>query len=196
MKNIFKVATIAVLAAGVSSNAFAAASDSTEIEINATAENVCYISSAPSNTGSNSNLITSDIDNSLVEIADFIDDTTALLNPATIILNYGDSYCNYGHSIQMQSANGGLAQTSGASQVAGSGTFINHVNYTATATMALQSNSLTTNGTGVETSTATGVSGANRANLIVNIVLDNTPTDPVLQGEYEDTLTVKIGATI
>ena len=206
MKKIILSVASAALVAGYATIAMSAASDDTKITITGTAENVCRVggvaaSDPTASAVTNVTSTTLDNDASTLTITDFIVDATAILNDAASTLTYADSYCNYAHSISMSAANGGLDHD-GVVTVTG-GTFTQHVNYTATATMGSQSNVLTlaesttaVHGATAVKSTATAVAGANRADLTVAIDIDQSPTDPVLAGVFTDTLCIQIGAAL
>ena len=201
---IFGLASVALLA-GTATTAMSAADDDTKITITGTAENVCRIGgvlASDPTAGAVTNITSTTLGNnaSTLTITDFVVDATAILNDAASTLTYADSYCNYAHNISMSAANGGLDHD-GVVSVTG-GTFTQHVNYTAIATMGAQSNTLTlaesttaVHGAAV-VSTATAVAGANRADLTVAIDIDQSPTDPVLAGVYTDTLCIQIGAAL
>lgn len=175
----------------VSSSAFAADDATTDIIIEGTAEEVCQIPSGPvqqsaTNASAAGNVVTLD---------DFIDDIDATVNAASITLQFENVMCNYAAKLSLESASGGLAQqTGGSTAVSGSGSFLNHVNYTAGAVWGTVTApaTLTTGTGGVVTEQNAG--GANLADLDVTISTADGST-PVLEGSYSDTLTVKVGPT-
>lgn len=175
----------------------AADSASSAITIQGVAENVCNIPTAPG-TGTPSNITVgaSTAATTALTITDFINDTTAVANSASITLTFANAMCNYAHNLGLKTTNGGLTQQAGGSTaVGGSGTFLSRVDYTASASFGgVTTSNLVTAGTAAA-SVSSGVSGANLGDLVVTFSIAAGAV-PVLQGTYQDTLTVKIGAAI
>ncbi len=178
-------------------------SDQTSIEINADAEPVCFIASTPSEAlNSGFNVISTAADKSVVELDNFIDSQTAFFVPGARALKlvFSDVYCNHSHTLSVQVANGGLVNiTPGAGAVPGSGSFVSHLNYIISAELGgIASVSMTTDGTPLKTVTYTpDIPGAFRGQLDINVTIVPTPLGaPVLAGDYSDTATVQIGASL
>ena len=195
MKKLVLLAAGAALLAGP---AFAAPSASNDITINGTAPQVCTLGN-PNTTGSATNATFAGTTVSVTALASATD---ASLNQTSVTLRYA-GLCNYAHNVGLKSANGGLVNASGAANapVAGSGTFIQRVGYTATANWAGANDVLATSNS-TTSYVAPGVvkanwsvAGANQGNLDVNVAIASSST-PVVAGTYGDTLTVGIGAAL
>lgn len=115
---------------------------------------------------------------------------------------WGDSYCNGAHEIQIDSANDGMTQ-SGAVQPTGSDAFDLSINYTATISEWGAAPSFTTDGTATNSTAEADVATAFRNDGITTgtpretagltlTVATVAGSNPLLEGDYTDTITVFI----
>jgi hypothetical protein len=168
--------------------AMAGSSDSTSLTLSGTAGNVCKLS-GQTVASANDN---SSYANGIYSINAFIDANTAFPKASSGTITLTQAYCNYGTTIEITSDNKGLKNT--GTQVAPSD-FLTHVDYTVTAswgavTLAVLDTASTPN---AKITQDTGA--ANKGDIVLTIA---TPTlqVPALAGEYNDTIRIKIGASI
>lgn len=192
-KYIVSAAAVAA-AMALTTAAQAAPSASSDITITGVAESVCNIPSAPApSANTNFTVGASTAAATALTVTDFINDTTALANAAAITLTFGSAMCNYAHVLDLRTLNGGLLNAAPPAIVAG--TFLDRVDYSASATFGGTTANLTTDGTAGLTNGGQAVAGANIGNLVLTITISAGAT-PVLVGTYTDTLRVQIGAAI
>ena len=172
---------------GVPGQAGADQSSSTQISITGVAWPVCQLPS-PKAAGSSY----ASFDNSTVTFTQFLDPQTALVQPSNITLRFAGAMCNYNANVSLSSKNGGLVSSSTPTALSGAGSFLQIVPYTVTAAWG-------TVGVTLDTSTGTSATapagGANAADLTLTIATQKSAL-PVMQGVYQDTLIVKIGAQL
>lgn len=200
-----RLAALAVAGLAFGGVAHGADTDNTAVTLNGTAEPTAYFSTAPViglGTNNNMSLTTAGDAASVVTVDDFIDDTTAKVNLGSAIsLKYADVYANYAHFLGVQVTNGGLIDTTPTNVVGEiTGTFIKRIDYQVSAvhTASGLSASVITNGTAGQKTNSGPSGGAARGDLEVQITLraPANPNDPVLAGDYSDTITIQIGAAI
>ena len=127
-----------------------------------------------------------------INITQFIDPNTALVTPASLSLQFPNTMCNYSAKVSLQSKSGGLVASNGSAVANSSGAFLQNVPYTVNASWGSFSLLLDTSTS--KGSTVVGdTSGATAGNLTLTIATAAS-TLPVPQGNYQDTLTLKIGA--
>lgn len=165
-------------------------SASAQFTITGTAPKICTLP-APQATGTATNATFTSGSNT-VSLTQFVNPTTALVNASSLSVQFPNTLCNYSANISLQSANGGLTVSGGPSVVGGSGTFLQNVPYQVTAVWGAVTTTLDT--TQAKTVTQ-NTGGANSGNLTLNFAVQPS-TLPAVQGTYQDTLTVKIGATL
>jgi len=185
-KSIAGVAALSLLAVVP---AFAAASASSNITINGSVADTCTLTMGASSAATNSTFATNTI-----SITNLADATTAQSVTASQTLNFA-GMCNYAHSISLESANGGLTHDGSVTVVGG--TFDDLVEYDVSSNWASAGAALDAEG-GATVKDVQSVSGANAesaAELSFNID-NNGGTDPLLAGNYTDTVTIQLGAAL
>lgn len=203
MKRVLMAAAAASLFA--SPAAFAADSQTTNITIEGTVANTCVMGT-PGFLGTNASqtALAGNAGTSAVEITSLaVSADDAALAAVEFTLTYSDSYCNYAHSVDLNSANGGLVDATPIDVVAGSGDFVRRIGYDSTLTWAdgaaivsdVDPTTSTAQATGTAIDgTAAPVSGAFRGDLVLGVVIASNP-NPVVAGTYNETLTVTMGPT-
>ena len=170
------------------------ASDSatTQFTITGTAPNICSLP-APQTTGTANNATFA---SNTVNITQLVNPTTALVVPSSLALQFPNTLCNYNATVSLQSKSGGLISSGGSTIASGSGTFLQNVPYTVTASWGSFNLTLDTSklsGSSMTASSQTG--GAIAGNLTLTFATQASAL-PVLQGAYQDTVTFKIGASL
>ena len=174
----------------LTSAAMAQDSASTQITVTGTAPKVCVLST-PVTTGTATNATFA---SNSINITQFIDPATALVTPSSLSLQFPNTLCNYSATVSLKSQSGGLVSTNASTVANGSGAFLQNVPYIANAswgTFNLALDTSTSKGAAVTASNVT--SGATAGNLTLTIATVAS-SQPVPQGTYQDTLTLKIGA--
>ena len=189
------------LALGVAAGATAVqagTSDSDDIAVTASQAKVCIINTV----GGEDTAIA-------LGAADGTDGDALLDTALTGTEVYADTYCNAAHTVSLASANGGLTlQAGGSSADATSDAFTSEIEYQAVISLWATAGNITldteTDGTTAVTGTVSdafrndGSSGTNAGStgdgLTVTVTTD-TYTDPVLQGDYADTITLTLTAS-
>jgi hypothetical protein len=185
----------AMLLAGIIAGGPAAAQQSgtasTEITIKGTADPVCAMTAPVPNGEVNTSYA-----QNTITISNFINQTDATVLPSSITLRFPQVMCNTKAKVALTSANGGLVPTTPiADAVAGSGNFLKKVSYAVNGTWGqvslptLDTAQNTVPGASVETLAP----GANSSELVLTVSTVQG-TVPVIQGVYQDTLTVKVSA--
>jgi hypothetical protein len=180
---VFTVATFLSAAAQADDSA------STQFTITGTAPKVCVLP-VPVTTATNNATFASNT----INITQFIDPNTALVTPASLSLQFPNTLCNYSAKVSLQSKSGGLVANNGSAVASSSGAFLQNVPYTVHASWG-SFNLL------LDTSTSKGgtvvgeTSGATAGNLTLTIATAASAL-PVPQGNYQDILTLKIGAAM
>ncbi|MBV9541047.1 MAG: hypothetical protein JO167_07245 [Alphaproteobacteria bacterium] len=187
--------------------AMAADTATNNIGISGTSPNTCTLNSGAQTAATNA-AFTPGSGSSTLAITALASAADASLQATSATLTFV-GMCNYKHNVGLKSANSGLQNANTSNDpVAGSGSFIKKVGYTASYTWAGHSSSGSENltftnnvGTGASAaaSTTTGatfaVAGANQGNLVLQLDVAASAT-PVVAGTYSDTLTVQIGAAL
>lgn len=193
-----KILIAAAAAALLSTPALADSSANQVITISGSAPNVCTLGN-PAQQAVTGNIAVS---GSNVTITGLFNTNDATLAAGSVTLRFA-GMCNYAHNIQLRSANGYLYNTTGSLPPLG-GEFVRRVGYAAdyswagqTRTGAISDQTSTTTagsaGGNPQTSTALAIGGANAGDLDVKLNFAAN-TNPVVAGNYSDTLTVRIGA--
>ncbi len=156
--------------------------------ISGTAAPVCLLGT-PSPSGSNNATYAANT----ITLTQFIDPSTALVNDASMTLNISNAMCNYNAWLSVGSQNGGLKPGNAPTVLSGSGGFLTLVPYTVEANWGTVHVSLDTT-TGINTAKVQA-GGANSGSLSL-VFATHKSSLPVVQGNYSDTVTVKIGASL
>jgi hypothetical protein len=164
-------------------------SASTQFTITGTAPKVCALPS-PVTTGTASNATFA---SNAINITQFVDPNTALVTPSSLSLQFPNTLCNYNATVSLQSRSGGLVSNNASTVANGSGAFLQNVPYTVNASWGSFSLLLDTSQKGSSSTVSNQTNGATAGNLTLTIATAAS-TIPVLQGSYQDTLTLKIGA--
>jgi len=170
-----------------SKQAYADDSASSEFVITGTAQPVCKISAPVSSTPNNAL-----VNNQTITVSNLINQNDATVQPWSVTFTFEQVMCNYNAFVRISSDSGGMARVGGFDPaVAGSGEFLNHVNYTVAANWgAIVLPTLDT--AGVETFVQHQIGGANQANL--NLVISaQASTTPLMQGTFQDTIRINVG---
>lgn len=172
----------------------AADTATTVITLSGTAPSTCNIPTAPS-APSASNMTLNGGGTAAantVNVTSIFDATTGALSGGNITLRFGNVVCNYNATIGLRTTNGNLTAAAGTVV---SGTFLNDIDYTASATWGAAPVA-TLNATGTAgTTTNVAAGGANVADLDLTITVAPSAT-PVIGGTYSDTLTLQVGAAL
>ena len=172
--------------------------DTGPININVTTSQNCVLPATPAtNSGTNATYSTGGaFGGGTINFDGAISTVDATLDNGTMTLTYTGGSCSYQAFVSVSSASGGMIQQSGATAVAGSGTFLDRIDYTARAEFCGASAQITTTGVpGISDNDQCTVNGVNATDL--NLIVTTTDgTTPLLSGNYEDTLTVQIGAAL
>jgi hypothetical protein len=181
---------LATLAVALCDGAKAQTSGSASITLNGTAVPVCNLPNpATATTGTPVNATYSQ---NVVTVTQFIDPGTALVLPATLALQFDKAMCNSNATMSLTSKNSGMTQQSGSVIAAGSNSFLQTVPYTATATWAGVTITLNT---AIGPTASSSVGGAISGPLTLTF-LTQASTTPVVQGAYQDVVTLKLAATL
>lgn len=209
---IFAATTIVAIAVASSSIAAGTDSQSTTVAVSGTVPNVCVLTTPTISTimgNVTAPTLAGNSGGSDVIFPELVNATTAKLNSTGFNLKYADSYCNYAHTFSIKAQNGGLVdQVQGnANPISTSGAFIRRIGYSSYVRWAgpsftngiLTSHSTTTDaGDAAQTSEVKfPVTGANRADLELNLlVTPSSANEPVVQGYYWESFTLKLGPTL
>lgn len=172
-----------------STGALADGSASTQFVVNAQAPNVCSMPS-PQTTGTAMNATFA---GSALNITQFIDPNNASVVASTLSLQYPGTLCNYNTTLSIQSKSGGLVSSNATPVASGAGTFLQNVPYTIQASWGPVNLLLDTTGSnGSPVLAQTQSSGAISGNLTLTFATAANSL-PVPQGNYQDTVQIKIG---
>ncbi len=191
MRNLSKTHVLvftafAVLCAG---NGNASDTASNEISIQGTAPRVCNMPDPSAmNTGNTS------VASAAITINSLISEDDASLQPWEATLSYPNVMCNYGATLSLSSQNGGLRVSGGGVQPV-SGTFLDRIDYTATAQWGNLDELVLNTATSGSTPVSIQASAPNRGDLVVTLQ-SLASTLPVMEGQFEDVLVVKVGPSI
>jgi len=158
----------------------------------------CEMTATPAtNLGSNATYTTAGgLSGGTINFDGAISTLDATVDTGSMTLGFTGSRCNYQAFVSVSSANGGMTQQSGASAIAGSGAFLSRVDYTARAEFCGTNAEITTAGVpGISDNAQCTNTGLNETDLNLIVSTANGST-PLLSGDYEDTLTVQIGAAL
>lgn len=181
------------------SPAFAADNDTEVIGFNGTVENTCVLDPLTQVSSSGASLDAGATSSSATITFDgFADGNTAQFIAGSGIGLQVAGYCNYPHTIRVQTTNGSFQHQTAANQpVAGSGTFIDEILYDVVIFgwngVLVQLDAQGVPGT---KSTNGNVNGAFRGSASMAITLTNPGPDPLLAGQWSDTLTLQIGQAL
>lgn len=134
------------------------------------------------------------VDGGTIDFSGAISATDATLNAASMTLTFQGARTNYQAFVSVSSQSGGMTKQSGATVVGGS--FLERIDYTARVTFCGVSAEVTTAGiAGSKKSAQCTINGINQTDLVVEVSTSAGST-PLVAGQYEDTLTVQIGAQL
>ncbi len=134
-----------------------------------------------------------------VNLTDIANPSTALFNTGTGINLQFSGYCNYSHTIRVQTTTGNLKNITPANNpVPTSGAFIQALNYTVLGLWGTSVITLTADGAPAKKSIGGVVNGSNRGNGTLAITFSDPPnmSTPLQAGTYTDVLKMQIGAAL
>jgi hypothetical protein len=183
-------AALALTLAGGSHSAVAADSGSAELRLNAVAAGVCKMAE-PNSTGAGGNTAVQGIN---ITVNNLIKQDDATIQAWQATMNYPSVMCNYAAVLSIRSHNGGMKIVGPAVQPV-SGDFLNEVEYTIKAKWGdLAEITLDTAANGTDP-VSLEAPGAVQADLLVTMQAPAS-TLPLVKGEYQDIVYVKVGPTI
>jgi len=167
----------------------AADNASGELQIRGTAPRVCRM---PDPTAVNSG--NASVQNMTITVNDLVNPQDSTIQAWQASLNYPGVMCNYSATLSLRSLNGGMKNVGPAVQPVG-GTFVTQVNYTATAKWGNLADLILDTGANGTDPVSLQSSGPNRADLLITL---QTPasTTPLVEGQYQDTLIIKVGPSV
>lgn len=194
--------TLAATFAGISGNAYAVSSASTDLSLSANVPNTCYIASLaptsmPSNVNGTSSVSTTSAAVTISYQNELADSNTAIALQKTV--TYGlSAYCNYAsHNVAIKSVQGGLVTANNQNSAGG---FDHRINYSANFTWGSVTPTITTAGNPDNGSAEPAVDNQIAAlPTNVNSTLTITTiagTRPLVAGSYGDTLRLNLGASL
>ncbi|MGH1351625.1 MAG: hypothetical protein ACRBBN_12595 [Methyloligellaceae bacterium] len=155
----------------------------------------CFLPSLPT-PGFSTNAVyspTGGLNGGAVSFNQAIDKNTARLKQSTIHLLFPGARCNYRAYLSIKSVRGGMVNSENLQQVS---SFLNKIDYTASATFCGISTQFNTVGTGLSGSSKQ-CSITNAAQSDLNLTIQTIPGNtPLLAGTYNDTLVIKIGSPL
>jgi hypothetical protein len=168
---------------------YAADSASSELTISGTSPQICQMPDpSATNTGNAS------YTNAEITVTNLVNPQDATVQSWSASLNYTEVMCNYAAVLSLKSQNGGMTVIGTQTTPVG-GQFLTKVDYTATAKWgSLSELVLNTSSDGVEP-VSLQTAGANKADLTVDIETDASNI-PLLEGQYQDTLIIKVGPSV
>jgi len=164
---------------------------SMQLRIEGFAEKVCILPEPRQSLATNASFN----GGQLVEIQQMIDESDATLNASSIRLEFPAAMCNYPAKVSVTTTNGGLIRNGQgqAQPVSGSGGLLDKVDYRLTAQWGdVELPALATAGAAPGETVSVEAGGANLADLIIDIAIDEQDT-PVLTGQYMDDIEVTLG---
>lgn len=162
-----------------------------QLKIEGYAEKVCILPEPRQTLSTNASFT----GGQLVQIQQMIDESDATLNASSIRLEFPSAMCNYPAKVSITTVNGGLIRNGDGQAVAvsGSGGLLDKVDYRLTAQWgSVELPNLTTAGAAPGETVSVEAGGANLADLIIDIAIDEQAT-PVLTGQYTDDIEVSLG---
>lgn len=196
MKNLIK--TVAIGAILICGSASAADNQQTAATFSGSVANTCVLDPITQLSGLGASLASgSTTAAATVNLTNIADPTTALYNPGNGINLQFSGYCNYAHTIRLQTLSGNLKNvTSANNPVPTSNTFIQSLNYTVFGLWAGGAPiTLTADGLALKKSVGGAVNGSNRGLGTLSIVFSD-PQDmsiPIQAGTFTDVLKMQIG---
>ena len=157
-----------------------------ELGAQATASPVCSFSSVRALSAENMAFAASGQSGASIAITEMIDQTSALLKPATINLA-AYAVCNMPHQLTVASTRGALLPDNLGAEV--QGPFLREIHYRATAHWGAQTITLLADGAGVTHSKTQDIATARKGDLTIEIRVDGSDNDlatPVMEGQYSD----------
>ncbi len=184
---------IAAVAGFMSTSCFtpagAADSASTELQIKGTAQSVCRMPAPNATDQANAA-----VSNLTITVQNLINQQDATVQAWSTTLGFTDVMCNYAAVLSMHSQNGGMVPVTPITQVVG-GQFLTRVDYTATANWGSLNSLVLDTASQNDTPVSVQAAGANRGDLTVRLETQAS-TVPLLKGEFQDTLVIKVGPSI
>jgi hypothetical protein len=183
------LALMPLFAMGTVSAGLAADSGTAQLGVSGTAPAICSMAS-PSAVNSGNTAIQA----TNVTVTSLIKDTDATIQPWQATLNFPAVMCNYAAFLTISSQYGGMKIVGTAVQPVG-GQFLTTVHYTVTAKWGpLDEITLDTAADGTDP-VSIQAAGAVQGDLLVTIQ-SPASTLPLVQGDYQDTIFVKVGPTV
>jgi hypothetical protein len=164
-----------------------------EIGAKATAPPVCVFSAVRALSAENMTFAVSGTTGAAIAFTEMIDQTSALLKPATINLA-AYAICNMPHQLTVASTQGALLPENAGAEV--EGPFLREIHYRATTQWGAQTLTLLANGADGTRSTTRNVPTAQKGDLTIEIRVDGSDNDlttPVMEGHYSDTIRFVFG---
>jgi hypothetical protein len=167
--------------------AWAADSGSIEIKMIGEAKSVCALPAQPQAATMNARFA-----DKVITIDKLLDDTKATAKAATVNLTFPGVMCNYGAMVTLATYSGGLVSDGTTTDLTG-GTFLKRIDYKIQGNWGtVPLNPLTTTGI-AEATAVTNINGANIGDLRLTIGTEDGNA-PVVEGEFSDTIALKVGA--
>jgi len=188
MQKSYKTAgAVFAVAAMISGNLQAADSASTDIKLKGHAKPGCLMPGPTVGSANNAAFA-----NNTLTFENLLDEASSTVKASSVALTFPGVMCNYNATVSLSTTNGGMTSTSGTTDI--SGNFLQRVDYVVRASWGgLNLPELKTVSMSAGGHVSREAGGANRADLVVNILTEDGST-PVIEGQFEDTLVVKIGA--
>ncbi len=155
----------------------------------------CYLPSIPVPTSATNTKysLTRGLSGGAVNFNGAINTNSATLKKSSIELLFRGARCNYRANLSIKSVNAGMVNNHSLRKVS---SFLNKIDYTAIASFCGVSTGINTAGTGLpQSSQRCSVSGLTPPDLRLNIKTSKGDV-PLLAGNYEDTLIIKIGSSL
>ena len=195
MKNLIK--TVAIGAILICGSASAADNQQTAATFSGSVANTCVLDPMTQLGGTGASLVAgATTAAATVNLTNIADATTALYNTGNGINLQFSGYCNYAHTIRVQTLTGNLKNVTTANNpVPTSNTFIQSLNYTVLGLWGTSVIALTADGPALKKSVGGALSGSNRGTGTLAITISD-PADtsvPMQAGSYTDVLRMQIG---
>ena len=190
MNRISCLAVLPIFALFSYQTSYAADSGASELSLEGTAQRVCRMPD-PSNEGNGSNTSIQSVN---VTVANLINEQDASLQPWQATLRYADVMCNYGATLRLKSAKGGLKVVGNVATPVG-GNFLTHVDYTAIATWGAVTPLVLNTAVQQDQEVTVAVPGANKADLVLQLQAPGSNL-PVVEGQFQDTLILTVGPAV
>lgn len=191
MKSVIAIALVSV---SLSGTALAAPDETDALDINGSVSDTCFLGAPIVSASSDASLAAK-----IVTFSALADSSTAVFTGggSSIELNF-EGMCNYAHNVSIQTTNGWLINSSGATVVAGSGTFNTNVGYTPTVKWHNQLATLNADDGSAGKTASKPILGAfaGIAELQINLIGVDDPSAPLVAGTYTDDLVLQLGAAL